>query len=112
MQPLYFKIDNNLPLMIVPQSDAHVDGHPVLTYSYLIFRDENVEDHHYTVDTDKLLTPDRKNNPNYMGTLNFVQPGKIFSYEADGNHALEQRDIEEVIEMITHYRENSALWQI
>jgi hypothetical protein len=33
MQPFYFEVDRHIHLMIVPESDAHMDGHPVLTYS-------------------------------------------------------------------------------
>ena len=39
MQPIYFEVDNHLPLMIVPESDAHMDGHPILTYRYAIYKD-------------------------------------------------------------------------
>jgi hypothetical protein len=60
-----------------------MDGHPVLTYSYAIFKDPNNGKNHLT-HTESLLTPDKKNNPNYMGTLVFEQPGRLFSYEADG----------------------------
>lgn len=39
MQPIYFEVENHLSLMIVPESDARRDGHPIRTYSYAIYRD-------------------------------------------------------------------------
>ncbi|SMC59236.1 hypothetical protein [Pedobacter africanus] len=38
MKPMYFEIDEHLPVMVIPDADAHVDGHPVLTYSYTLYR--------------------------------------------------------------------------
>jgi hypothetical protein len=112
MKPIYIEVDSNLPLMIVPESAAHMDGHPVLTYSYAIYKDVQTEKDHRFTDTDALLTPKKKNDPNYLGTLTFEQPGRIFSYEADGGEELPRGAIEQVIEQITHYRENPALWTI
>jgi hypothetical protein len=111
MKPIYFKVDNHLPLMIVPESDAHMDGHPVLTYSYAIYKDPAQGGHHFT-NTDRLLTPDKKTDPNYLGTLTFEQPGRMFSYEADGMEELPGGVIQEVIEQITHHRENPNLWAL
>jgi hypothetical protein len=37
MKPFYFKIENDLKVMVIPDADAHMDGHPTLTYSYAIF---------------------------------------------------------------------------
>jgi hypothetical protein len=112
MKPIYFEVDPNLPLMIVPESDGHMDGHPVLTYSYAIYRDTQAGQTDRFTNTDALLTPDKKKDPNYLGTLIFEQPGRMFSYEADGAQELPAGAIEEVIEQITHYRENPALWAI
>lgn len=30
---MYFNIDDELPVMVIPDADAHMNGHPVLTYS-------------------------------------------------------------------------------
>lgn len=112
MQPIYLKIDDHLPLMVIPESDAHIDGHPVLTYSYAIYRDEPGDGDHFSVDTEKLLAPDRIKHPHYLGFLVFEQPAKLFSYTADGKEALTGDQVGEIIEQITHYRENPALWRI
>ncbi|MDB5130253.1 MAG: hypothetical protein JWR02_2 [Mucilaginibacter sp.] len=112
MQPIYLKADENLPLMIIPESDAHMDGHPVLTYSYCIFKDHSTDGNHYSLDKDQLLSPERKKDPNYLGTITFEQPGKLFNYTADGEHSLGSDEIHHIIEEITHYRENPGLWTL
>ena len=111
MKPIYIEIDHHVPLMVMPEADAHMDGHPVLTYSYAIYRDAYQSENRFT-DTDRLLTPDKKTNPDYMGTLTFEQPGKVFSYEADGQHELPECAVEEIIERITHHGDNPALWSV
>jgi hypothetical protein len=111
MQPIYFEVADHLPLMIVPDADAHMDGHPVLTYSYAIYKNPHHGGNHFT-NTDRLLTPDKKTDPDYLGTLTFEQPGRLFSYEADGREELPGGVIQVVIEQITHYRENPNLWAL
>lgn len=111
MQPLYLEAGNYPPVMIVPESEAHMDGHPILTYSYAIYKEPDRNGHNFT-DADQLLTADKKNHPDYLGTLKFEQPGKLFSYEADGQQVLPNGAIQEIIEKLTHYRENPALWML
>ena len=109
MKPIYIKVNKNKPLMVIPDADGHMDGHPVLTYTYALY-DYNGNDP--SPDMDTLLSPDRKDRPDYMGTLTFEQPGKLFSYAADGQQKLSSGELEEAIEQITHYRENPNLWVI
>jgi hypothetical protein len=112
MQPIYFEVDHHLPLMIVPDTNAHMDGHPVLTYTYAIYKDTTESKLHRVTNTDALLSPDKKKDPNYFGTLTFEEPGRMFSYEANGEAGLPEGIIQEVIEQITHYRDNPDLWAL
>jgi hypothetical protein len=112
MQPIYLKINNNLPLMVIPDSDAHMDGHPILTYSYAVYKDPQAGKEHRFTNTDALLAPDKTNDPNYVGTLSFEQPGRMFSFAADGQEQLPEGAIQEIIEQLTHYRENPNLWAL
>jgi hypothetical protein len=64
MQPIYFEGDHHL-LMIVPDSNAHVDGHPVLTYTYAIYKDVEGGKAPRYKNTDALLSPDKKEDPNF-----------------------------------------------
>jgi len=112
MKPIYLQVDDKLQLMIIPDSDAHVDGHPVLTYSYAIYKREQQRFDNEFIDTSRLLTPDKRNNPNYLGTLTFEYPGKLFTYAADGPGALSSAGVQELIEQLTHFRENPSLWSV
>ena len=111
MKPFFITIAKNLTLLIIPDSDAHADGHPVLTYTYSIYRRDKS-----TVaklnQPDKLLQADKKNNPDYLGYITFEQPGKVFSYVADGENELSPDEVLDVIEEINHFRDTPQLWTI
>jgi hypothetical protein len=111
MKPFYFKIENDLKVMVIPDADAHMDGHPTLTYSYAIYMVAPGEDKKQT-NTDALLTPERIKNPNYLGTIYFDQPYKAFTYTSDGMNELSGAEVKEIIDKITHYRTNPTLWRI
>lgn len=66
MKPFFVTIANNLSLIVLPESDAHVDGHPVLTYKYSIYKRDTSALSKLN-QPDKLLQPNKKNNPNYLG---------------------------------------------
>jgi hypothetical protein len=110
MVPLYFIISNQTPLMIIPDSQAHFDGHPVLTYTYNIYKNTGPKN----LSVNRMETKmhlEKNNDPNFLGVLTFEIPGKMFTYSANDNESLSSGDIEEIVENITHYRENSHLWQ-
>ncbi|WP_413667124.1 hypothetical protein ACEN9X_21695 [Mucilaginibacter sp. Mucisp86] len=111
MKPFFITTAKNLTLIIMPESDAHMDGHPVLTYSYSIYRRDA-----YTLSQlnqpDKLLQLSKKNNPDYLGYITFEQPGKVFNYVADGEDALSADEVVEVIEEINHFRNTPQLWTL
>ena len=52
MKPFFITVDESLPLMIVPDSVAHMDGHPVLAFSYSIYKRTKANSD--VTDTDKL----------------------------------------------------------
>jgi hypothetical protein len=39
MSPLFITLENNKHLMIIPDTQAHLDGHEVITYMYSIYAD-------------------------------------------------------------------------
>jgi hypothetical protein len=94
--------------MIIPNTEAHLDGHSIITRRYHIFK--------HTLDADNvqpresILKVDNSANPNYMGCLVFDIPGKVYNYEPDGNIRLTTDEIEEVIEHLNHFRDNPSLW--
>ncbi|MDB5109516.1 MAG: hypothetical protein JWR67_630, partial [Mucilaginibacter sp.] len=41
MTPIFLTVGNNLPVMIIPNTKVHFDGHAVLTHTYSIFFDNS-----------------------------------------------------------------------
>jgi hypothetical protein len=59
MTPLFLKLNNGTPLMIIPDTEAHLDGHTILTYTYSIITFERPgELFSYTPDGKRVLAHD------------------------------------------------------
>jgi hypothetical protein len=88
-----------------------LDGHPVLTYSYSIFKrkTDSVPD---LSESDKLQQPGKQSNPDYMGSIVFEQPDKLFNYVADGQQKLTSDEVQQAIEQITDYRDKPQIWSL
>lgn len=112
MQPIFFTVGAKLPLMVIPDSQAHMDGHPVLTYTYSIYRDKHPANQEQIDSKANELLLEKKHDPDYMGTITFELPGKLFDYEPAEEQELTSDEVEEAIEQITHYRETPGMWQI
>jgi hypothetical protein len=112
MTPIFFTVGAKLPVMVIPNTEAHIDGHPVLTYTYNLYFDEGFEDPATLRLKEKELLLDKKKSPNYMGFITFEDPGKLFTYTADGQMELSSDQVQEIIENISHYRDHPGLWQI
>ena len=110
MTPFFCKINNDVTIMVIPDTQAHVDGHPVLTYSYTLYRVQPGDSDVKMSSVDQLLVPDKIKHKDYLGTIYFDQPYKAFSYTADGMNQLDAEDVEQVIDLITEYRMNQELW--
>ena len=108
MKPIYFTIDNSLPLKVVPDTQAHLDGHTVIAYNYNIFFDSTKNDpvKALTQNTDL----DKMTDPDYYGYITFEKPGRIFSYTPGEQRTLSRTEVEEIIEQLNHYRDNPKLW--
>ncbi|UOE46984.1 hypothetical protein MTO98_21500 [Mucilaginibacter sp. SMC90] len=111
MKPFFITTANHLSLIILPDSDAHADGHPVLTYTYSIYR-HNASVLNRLNQPEKLLQLSKKDNRDYLGYITFEQPGKIFSYFADGVDELTSDEVLDVIDEINHFRDTPQLWMI
>jgi len=107
MTPLFFTLENHRALKIIPDTRVHLDGHPILSYNYSIFLAGKKE---------PLKNIDKPsevniNDPDYLGYVTFEQPGKLFTYTAVEGQALKAGEVEEVIEYLSHIRDNPALWK-
>ncbi len=110
MSALFFHIDD-LPLMVIPDTQAHLNGHAIITYTYSIFKDNGRASVELEKSKSSELHLTKHNDPDYMGYITFEDPGKLFTYTADGNEDLTADQVEQVIEHITHYRDNPNLWR-
>lgn len=112
MNAFYITINKSDQLMIVPDVDVYVDGHPVLTYVYSIFSGD--EDGPFTGTEvrkkENLLHLDKTTNRNYFGYVKFDIPGKVFTYMPDDDNRLSTAEIEEVIQNISNYRDDPQQW--
>lgn len=97
MKPIHLALSNKLPLVVVPDTRAHLDGHAVITHTYSVFRDSG---HNPEV-----------NNRDYYGIITFEKPGHLFTYTAGEVLALETEEVSELIEKISHVRDNPTLWE-
>lgn len=112
MKPIFITVAPKQQLMVIPDSDAHADGHPVLTYTYSVYRDQQNGDPTQLVAKETNLHLAKNEDPDYMGFITFEQPGRLFTYTADGSIELTSDEVEEIIEQITEYRDKPKLWQI
>ena len=110
MTPFFCKLNSETTIMVIPDTQAHVDGHPVLTYSYTLYRAEPGHSEVEMSSADQLMAPDKIKLKDYLGTIYFDQPYKSFSYTADGVNQMDVEDVEQVIGMITEYRMNQERW--
>jgi hypothetical protein len=111
MRPFNLTVARSLNLTVIPDSDAHVNGHPVLTYSYTIYKNERGCSGGEISNKESHLHLENQNDPNYMGVIIFEAPDRLFTYQA-GQQALSSNEVEEIIEQITHYRDTPAMWLI
>jgi hypothetical protein len=111
MTPMFFTIGNKKPIKIIPNTQAQVDGHPVLTYTYNIYSNVNLNDQTTLSRQESELLLQEKLDPTYLGYITFEDPGKVFTYTADGKDRLSSTEIEEIIENISHYRDHPRMWQ-
>lgn len=112
MKPFFTTVGKSLDLMIIPDTTASVNGHPVLTYTYNIYRDRFNGTGQYIDRKETELHLEKKHDPDYLGYITFEQPGKVFTYTSDSDSKLNPEEVDEVIEIINHYRATPGLWLI
>ncbi|WP_158826428.1 hypothetical protein [Mucilaginibacter lacusdianchii] len=107
MSPIYVSTGEQI-VKVVPDTQAHVDGHPVITHTYHLFKDEREDENIPGKKTNHDL---HTSNPDYFGFITFEVPGRMFTYTSNGSYELESEEIEQLIEQINHYREHPELWR-
>jgi hypothetical protein len=109
MTHYYYTLTSNIPLIIIPDITSHMDGHPVLSYTHNLFLNTDDGDGKKVFEKENIVS-DKHDDPDYYGKITFESPGQLFTYE-DGNHVLTRSEVEEVIEHISHVRDNPNLWK-
>lgn len=98
------------PLVIFPDTQAHLNGHTILTHTYYIYQQSSaLLNKDLFKATGQPGLPD-KNDPDYLGYLVFDIPGKLFSYYPEGPNVLEEEELKELIAMLSAYRDNPGVW--
>lgn len=111
MSAIFFSIDSDMPIMVIPDTQAHANGHAIITYTYSVYRDTGAGNPALERSKEGELHLQKHTDPNYMGYITFEDPGRLFTYTADGKQELSSDQVEEIIEQISHYRDNPSMWR-
>ena len=110
MIPLYFK-QRSLSLIIFPDTQAHLNGHTIITHAYSIYNYTSGIDPARVIRRKSTPTLVNNDNPDYFGQITFELPDRVFTYSAGTFCSLDTDQIEQVIEFISDFRNNPTLWQ-
>ena len=97
--------------MIIPDTQAHLDGHTIITHTYSVFKDMGTGNPLFARSKENTLHLEEIKDPNYFGYITFEMPDKLFSYTADGSLELNTDEVEQVIEFLSDVRSNPELWR-
>jgi hypothetical protein len=106
MSPIFFTLHNDKHLMIIPDTRAHLNGHEIITFTYSIFNDKQDGTPNPAQGKESALHLENNSDPDYYGFITFERPGSLFSYTSDGVLELTAEESNEVIEHLSHIRDN------
>jgi hypothetical protein len=110
MRTLYFTLENSLKIMVIPDTQAHLNGHTIITHTYSIFKDNGAGNPLLARTKESTLHLEVIKDPDYFGFITFEKPGAIFLYTADGQQELSSNEVTELIEHLSNIRDNPSLW--
>lgn len=96
--------------MVIPDTQAHLDGHTIITHTYSIFRDNGAGNPLLARSKESTLHLEKIDDPDYYGFITFEKPGSLFTYTADGQQELTSEEATELIEHLSDVRDNPQLW--
>ncbi|MFB9843316.1 hypothetical protein [Mucilaginibacter ginsenosidivorans] len=108
METIFTTVGAGVPYRIIPEIQVNPDSHSVLSYVYNIYSgagdgteyDDRGQDRNYR---------NAVNDRNYMGYVTIEEPGNIFVYTTNGRAEVPATQIDELIEVICHYRQTHYL---
>ena len=110
MKPIFVTVNNILEIMVVPDSEVHLDGHPIITYSYnLYLMSRNASNDKCNLEDQAELA--RPSKTNYMGVI-FSNATGVYTYDTNGPLELSEKELNEVIQKIDDYRNSPSLWHL
>lgn len=77
MQVIPIPVGARRDLLVIPDSQAHLDGHPILTYTYNIYQDSH--DASVIARKEAALHLEKKNDPEHLGEIIFELPSRILT---------------------------------
>ncbi|WP_143822013.1 hypothetical protein [Mucilaginibacter pedocola] len=111
MAPLFLTLSGDKHLIIIPDTQAHLNGHEVITYTYSIYADRQDGSPYPGMRMESTLHLQDNPDPDYYGFITFEKPGSLFTYTSDGKLELTPEESNEVIEFISHVRDNGG-WKL
>ena len=106
MAPLFISLGNLLQLMVIRDSEAHLNGQSILTKTYSIFADMAQRDPRQSKSKEGTLHLERIDDPEYYGFLTKQISNSLFTYTADGKKQLSADELAQVIEQIADWYGN------
>ncbi len=97
--------------MVIPDTQAHLDGPTILTYTYSVFLDIGHTDPMLSRSKESTLDPEKNKDPDYYGYITFEKPCQLFTYTADGQRELNTEEVNELIGHLSDVRDNPASWK-
>ena len=105
MEPIKLTLHSSRKLLIIPDTMAHLNGHVIITRTYSIYADRNSGNPLITREKESTLHLEPNPDPDYYGYITFEKPGSLFTYTADGALELAAEESNEVIECLSHERD-------
>ncbi|PTR01381.1 hypothetical protein C8P68_101615 [Mucilaginibacter yixingensis] len=111
MRALHYRLSSGLSVRVIPDTSVYHDGHPIISYSYSVFMDGKSKLPSVASPHAPGIPHDFITHPDYMGFIAFEEPGKLFMYAGYGERHLTAEESEELIEFLSHIRDNPNLWR-
>lgn len=108
METIFTTVGAGVPYRIIPEIQVNADSHSLLSYVYNIYSgnaDGDDSDDRGQTRSYRNTVNDR----NYMGNVTIEEPGNIFVYTTNGQGEVPAGQINELIEVICHYRQTHYL---
>lgn len=111
MKPIYLTVGHQ-PLLIVPETQAHLNGHTIITRTYFLYKQSGLLINHELIGQEEKLGVPDFGDPDYYGYLEFDIPGKLFTYYPEGLAKMDQFDLNELVEHLSGFRDDPGRWPV